>query len=133
MPGPGQVRHRDGMGTEQVAAQGRAGTALVAGVLGGGVIGLYGGITALAYAVASSAHADQSVALPGAVTVLGYAGLPAGVAAVAVGVNAARRIRARRQTGYAEVTAGWVSGTVGLVLYAAAAGWEFLAALYYYG
>lgn len=121
------------MENERVAAPGRTSTILVAGVLGSGVIGLCGGITAAAYMAASGANPDHGVALPGALTVLALAGAPAGITALAVGVNAAGQIKARRRSGFAEVTAGWVSGTVGLVTYVAAAGIGVLQALYYYG
>jgi hypothetical protein len=133
MPGRARPWHRGRMRKEQAVAQGQAGAPLVAGVLGGGLVALYGGITTLGYVVASYATIDHDVALPGALRILGFAGVPAGITAMAVGVNAARRIRARRRPGYAEVTAGWLSGAVGLVLYVAAAGYGVLGSLYYYG
>lgn len=125
------------MRKEQPAAQGQAGAVLPAGVLGCGVIALYGGLAALACTSAQLASPDHGAALSGAwataSTVLIRAGVPAGVTALAVGVNAASRIRARRQAGYPEVTAGWLSGAVGLVAYAATVGLQVLAALYYDG
>ena len=141
MPGPGQVRHRGGMGKEQLAAPGRAGTMLVAGVLGSGVIGLYGGITALVYTGAQLASPHNEVTLPGGLAAAGrtvaMAGVPAGITALALGINVANWIRARRRTerrtGFAEATAGWLSGSVGLVAYVAAGGLQVLAALYYDG
>ena len=139
MPGRGEAWHRCGMRKEQVVALGRPGAVLVAGALGCGVIALGGGITALAYMVASfaSASPDHSVALSGAPAavsaVLAIAGVPAGITALMAGVNTAQWIRARRRTGYPEATAGWLSGAVGLVMYVAAAGIAVFGSLYYYG
>jgi hypothetical protein len=125
------------MRKEQAVALGRGGAVLVAGALGCGIIALGGGITVLAYMVASFASPDQGVAVSGAPAaisaVLAIAGVPAGITAMVAGVNAAQWIRARRRTGYPEATAGWMSGAVGLVMYVAAAGYAVLGSLYYYG
>jgi hypothetical protein len=125
------------MRKEQVVALGRPGVVLVAGALGCGVVALGGGITVLAYMVASFARPDQGVAVSGALaavsTVLAIAGVPAGITAMVAGVNTAQWIRARRRTGYPEATAGWMSGAAGLVIYVAAGGYAVLGSLYYYG
>ena len=116
MPGRARPWHRGGMRKEQAVAQGQAGAPLVAGVLGGGLVALYGGITTLGYVVASYATIDHDVALPGALRILGFAGVPAGITALAVGVNVAQRMRVTRRPGYREATAGWISGAAGLVM-----------------
>jgi hypothetical protein len=108
---------------------------LAAVVLGCGVVALAGGIVALAFTAAEFASPDHVVSLSGdqaaASAVLAGAGVPAGIVALALGVNALRWIRVRALAGYRTAAAGLVSGAVGLAMYLVALGLNFVGALSY--
>jgi hypothetical protein len=108
---------------------------LAAVVLGCGVVALAGGIVALAFTAAEFASPDHVVSLSDgqavASAVLAGAGVPAGIVALVLGVNAARRIRARGLAGYRMAAAGLVSGAAALAMYPVALGLNFAGALSY--
>jgi hypothetical protein len=112
---------------------------LAAGVLGCGVVALAGGIVVLAYIRAQLTSTDHLVWLsggPAAVSaMLAGAGVPAGIVAQVLGVNA-RRIKAGGLAGRRMVAVGRVSGAAGLALYVVALGIavvSMVVALYHYG
>ncbi|HEY1344260.1 MAG TPA: hypothetical protein VGF54_04600 [Streptosporangiaceae bacterium] len=112
-----------------------AGAVLAAVVLGSGVVALAGGLVALAFTAAEFASPDHVVLLSGgqaaASAVLAGAGVPAGIVALALGVNAVRWIRVRGLAGYRTAAAGLVSRAVGLAMYLVALGVNFVGALSY--
>jgi hypothetical protein len=88
---------------------------------------------ALAFTAAEFASPDHFVSLSGgqaaASAVLAGAGVPAGILALALGVNAVRWIKVRGLAGYWMAAAGLVSGAVGQAMYLVALGLNFVDAL----